>query len=71
MNKTHELRIRQTFGEHLLSIGQEKGFSQEAQALACEAKRTYIGSIKRGERNINLVKKIARAFGIAPKVLMQ
>lgn len=72
MNNTQEERIKKAFGEHLRAIRQEKGFSQEALALACDLDRTYIGGIERGERNVSLINihKIAAALHIAPGDLL-
>jgi transcriptional regulator with XRE-family HTH domain len=73
MSKAQEDRIQRQFGARLKSIRQQKGFSQEALALACDLDRSYVGGVERGERNISLINihKIARALGIAPKELMQ
>jgi transcriptional regulator with XRE-family HTH domain len=73
MSKTQEARIQKQFGTRLKSIRQQKGFSQEALALACDLDRSYVGGVERGERNISLINihKIARALGIPPRELMQ
>lgn len=72
MSKTQEERIKKDFGEHLRTIRQGMGLSQEALALACELDRTYVGGIERGERNVSLINihKIARALGVTTKELM-
>ena len=73
MSKAQEERIQRQFGARLKSIRRQKGFSQEALALACDLDRSYVGGVERGERNISLINihKIARALGIPPRELMQ
>lgn len=69
MEKSDEKNIKRQFGSRLRSIRKQKGFSQEALALACELDRTYIGGAERGERNVSLINihKIASALNISPK----
>ncbi len=71
MLKTSEAEIQKHFGERLRELRKEKGFSQEALALACDLDRTYIGGVERGERNISLVNihRIASALGVASREL--
>ena len=69
MNKHEEQTVKEQFGAKLRSVRQEKGFSQEALALACRLDRSYVGGVERGERNVSLVniQKIARALGVSAK----
>jgi transcriptional regulator with XRE-family HTH domain len=71
MDGTRQRKIKKRFGERVRQLRKQKGFSQEALALACDLDRTYIGSVERGERNISLINihKISQALGIAPKDL--
>ena len=66
MSKIQAARIQKQFGERVRELRKEKGFSQEALALACDLDRTYIGGVERGERNISLINihKIAAALGM-------
>jgi transcriptional regulator with XRE-family HTH domain len=72
MGKGQEAKIKKDFGARLRAIRQEKGFSQEALALACDLDRSYVGGVERGERNISIVNihKIARALNVQPKELV-
>jgi transcriptional regulator with XRE-family HTH domain len=53
-------------GERIRELRKEKGFSQESFAHEVGLDRTYMGSVKRGERNIavlNLI-RIAKALNV-------
>nr|WP_228030354.1 helix-turn-helix transcriptional regulator [Gimesia benthica] len=39
------------FGQRVLELRKEQGYSQENFARVCELDRTYVGGIERGERN--------------------
>jgi transcriptional regulator with XRE-family HTH domain len=71
MRKKEEAQLQKRFGERLRELRKDKGFSQEALALACDLDRTYIGGVERGERNISLINiyKIAKALGVDAKEL--
>lgn len=49
------------------------GLSQEEFAEKCNYHRTYIGSIKRGERNITIqtLEALAKALGVMPDELLR
>lgn len=67
MESDRDTAILKAFGERLRELRKEKGFSQEALALACGLDRTYIGGIERGERNVSLlnIHKIALSLDVA------
>lgn len=54
------------FGKKVKELRKQKGLSQEALALLCDLDRSYIGGVKRGERNISLINiyKITLALNI-------
>ena len=68
MGQRREAQIQKHFGERLRELRKEKGFSQEALALACDLDRTYIGGVERGERNVALenIVKLAKALVVKP-----
>lgn len=72
MSKGREAQIQKHFGTRVRELRKQKGFSQEALALACGLDRTYIGGVERGERNISLlnIHKISRALGVSASVLV-
>ena len=72
MGARRETQIQKHFGERVRELRKQKGFSQEALALACDLDRSYIGGVERGERNISLINiyKIAEALGIPAKDLL-
>jgi len=72
MRHDNEEAIKKAFGDRLRAVRRERGFSQEALALASDLDRTYIGGVERGERNISLINihKITSALGITPREIM-
>jgi transcriptional regulator with XRE-family HTH domain len=64
--------LRASFGARLRHLRQERGWSQEALALAAGINRTYLGDVERGERNVALdnIGKLAAAFGISLSELL-
>lgn len=71
MKADREQDVKKRFGQRLRTLRQQRGFSQETLALACQLDRTYIGGVERGERNLSLVNihKIADALGVPVKEL--
>ncbi len=59
------------FGQHIRSLREQRGISQEALASRAGIHRTYMGGVERGERNISLknIIRIAEALGVSPKAL--
>jgi transcriptional regulator with XRE-family HTH domain len=73
MPRARDEAIKAAFGRRLRELRSQKGFSQEALALACDLDRTYIGGVERGERNVSLINihKIAAALGVPARELFQ
>lgn len=73
MDKRQKSHIQQQFGRRLRELRKDKGFSQEALALASDLDRSYIGGVERGERNISLINiyKISAALGISAQALFE
>jgi transcriptional regulator with XRE-family HTH domain len=73
MPRGRDEAIKAAFGRRLRELRSQKGFSQEALALACDLDRTYIGGVERGERNVSLINihKIAAALGVPARELFQ
>jgi transcriptional regulator with XRE-family HTH domain len=60
------------FGQNLVRIRKELGWSQEQLAIASGIGRSYMSSIERGQRNLGLLNicKLADTMGIKPSVLL-
>jgi transcriptional regulator with XRE-family HTH domain len=60
------------FGQRLVMLRKEKGWSQEQLALQSGLARSYLGGVERGQRNIALenIVKLAWTLEIRPSVLM-
>ncbi len=73
MQSERDAKILSAFGQRVLEIRKEKGFTQETLALAAGLDRTYIGSVERGERNVSLLKfyKIAEALNASAGELLK
>ena len=71
MSKKREAQLQAHFGNRVRELRKQKGFSQEALALACDLDRTYVGGVERGERNISLINiyKIATSLNVSPREL--
>lgn len=63
---------RPLFGQHLIKLRKERGWSQEKLALESGLARSYIGGIERGQRNIALVNicTLADTLGVAPSEML-
>jgi transcriptional regulator with XRE-family HTH domain len=61
------------FGATVRKLREREGISQEDFAEKCGLRRTYIGSVERGERNVSLtnIVRIASAFGEPAAVLLE
>ncbi|MBD2435154.1 XRE family transcriptional regulator [Fischerella muscicola CCMEE 5323] len=58
--------MRKLFADNLRKAPQGRGISQEKLAEMAGLRRTYIGSVDRGERNISIdnIERIATALGL-------
>jgi len=65
-------RLAAKLGENVRSMRRERGFSQDALALACGLDRSYMGRIERGEVNITIEKlyMLAETLGCKPSKLL-
>jgi transcriptional regulator with XRE-family HTH domain len=59
-------------GKNIRKLREEKGFSQEGLALRAGLKRSYMGYIERGDKNVSLttLRQIAMALNVHPSVLI-
>lgn len=57
-------QARKKFGNRLLELRKERGWSQEELGFKSGLHRTYVGSIERGEQNVSLdnIWKLATTF---------
>lgn len=60
------------FGARVRELRLSRGYSQEAFAAKCDLDRSYLGGVKRGERNLALrnIEAIANALEITLADLM-
>ena len=60
------------FGQHLIKLRKERGWSQEKLALESGLARSYVGGIERGRRNIALINicVLADTLGVAPAEML-
>ena len=67
------MNIRLKFGKKIKSMRIEKGLSQEKLAQLADLDRTYIPSIEKGDRNVSItvIEKLAKAFNVPPKELLE
>jgi transcriptional regulator with XRE-family HTH domain len=65
--------LQRTLGKNLKAYREAEELSQEAFADRLGFHRTYMGGLKRGERNLSLqsVEKIADKLGIEPLRLLR
>ena len=64
--------VLQAFGQHLATLRQERGWSQDMLAQRSGLSRSYVGGVERGQRNLALLNicRLAEALGITPAQLM-
>ena len=67
-----ENNILTLFGQNLVKVRKELGWSQEQLAIASGIGRSYMSGIERGRRNLGLLNicKLAETMGINPSMLM-
>lgn len=60
------------FGQRLVALRKEKGWSQEQLSLQSGLARSYLGGVERGQRNIALenIVRLARTLGVPPSDLL-
>jgi transcriptional regulator with XRE-family HTH domain len=61
------------FGDHIRTLREKQGISQERFALKAGLDRTYYASVENGKRNISLMNigKIARGFDLSLAELLE
>lgn len=61
------------FGQRLVQLRKERGWSQEQLALECGMARSYLGGVERGKRNIALLNicKLADALSVSPSEMLK
>jgi len=59
-------------GKNIRKLREVKGYSQEELALKAGLKRSYMGYIERGNKNVTLttLKQIALALNVHPSVML-
>ena len=64
--------MRKLLADYLRKARQARGISQERLVELAGLRRTYIGSVDRGERNISIdnIERIATALGLKPVDLL-
>ena len=61
------------FGQRLVEIRKQKGYSQERLALESGTARSYLSGVERGLRNIAVLNiyKLAETLGVPPSSLLE
>lgn len=61
----------EVFGQRLIAVRKQKGWSQEKLALESGLARSYLGGVERGKRNIALLNiyRLAEALEVEPAEL--
>lgn len=69
----NEKEILITIGNNIRKYRKVKGWSQEQLAFECGLHRTYIGAVKRGEKNITILNliKVQERLGVRIQELLQ
>lgn len=59
------------FGQRVLELRTQRGYTQEQLSYQCDINRTYMGAIERGEKTPSLItiEKIAKGLNISLKEL--
>ena len=65
--------LRRAFGEHLRTVRQARGLSQERLGLKAGLSGKFVGEVERGEKSISLdsLWRVARALGLSMPALIQ
>ena len=76
MPSTHDLSPsdpRKQFGQRLIQLRKQRGWSQETLALESGIARSYLGGVERGQRNIALINicRLAEALTTLPSELLK
>ncbi len=63
---------KKLFGQRLMQLRKERGWSQEHLALESGLARSYLGGVERGQRNIALLNicRLAETLGVSLPHLM-
>lgn len=61
-----------TFGARVRGLRKERGLNQQQLGDKAGMKRTYIGGVERGERNLGLINilRLAQALEVSPRDLL-
>lgn len=61
------------FGQRLVEIRKQRGYSQERLALESGTARSYLSGVERGLRNIAVLNiyKLAETLGVPPSSLLE
>jgi transcriptional regulator with XRE-family HTH domain len=64
---------RVLFGERLIQLRKQRGWSQERLSLESGIARSYLGGVERGKRNIALLNicRLAEALSVTPAELLR
>lgn len=71
-NQSIGMRLRDVFAANMVSLREDRDWSQEELADKAEIDRTYVSSLERGRygASLDMVEKIAKAFGVAPTSML-
>jgi transcriptional regulator with XRE-family HTH domain len=64
--------LQALIADNVRRLRRARGISQEALAEICGYRRTYLGMVERGERNISIatLEALAVALGVEPRELL-